>query len=112
IKRYVGSVLAIGVTVLLASACQAQPQETVYLGEVLFRETFEDTFEWTSGSRDNVTIGAADGAYRMRSDVSAYVRGYHNITFEDVVIDVDVSQLSEPRRNAYGVMCRAAPQED
>ena len=100
-------------TILLALAgCRAQPAAEVIIGEVLLRENFEQPLGWTGGERDNVVAGVADGAYRLRGDVNAYIRGFYRTYYDDIVIEVDGVQLSEHQVNAYGVICRATPDQD
>lgn len=110
-RRWRGLLPAL-IAVLLLAGCRAQPSAQVVTGEVLLRESFDQALGWTGGARDNVVAGVADGAYRLRGDVNAYVRGFHRTYYDDIVIEVDGVQLSEHRVNAYGVICRATPDQD
>ena len=96
----------------LLAGCRTQPSAEVSTGDVLLRESFEQSLGWTGGARDNVVAGVADGAYRLRGDVNAYVRGFYRTYYDDIVIEVDGVQLSEHQVNAYGVICRATPDQD
>jgi hypothetical protein len=98
--------------VVIVAGCQGRPLAEYDTGEVLLRENFDHPIGWDSLARDYVKIGPEAGAYRIHTDVSAYVRGFNSTPHEDVVIETQSSQLSADRNNAYGVVCRAAGGDD
>ena len=110
--KRVPALLMLTMILLALAGCRAQPAAEVIIGEVLLRENFEQSLGWTGGERDNVVAGVADGAYRLRGDVNAYIRGFYRTYYDDIVIEVDGVQLSEHQVNAYGVICRATPDQD
>lgn len=97
------------VLVLLAAACvHTAPQQRYQTGEILLEEDFSTPYNWEARRQGNVSIGVENGVYVMRSDVTQYVRGFHNQTHDNVVIEVRTRQLSMHENNAYGVICRAS----
>lgn len=91
-----------------AACLSNRPNETIQVGDVLLRDRFESALGWDRFARDNVTLGVTDGAYRIYTDVDSYVRGFNSQTYDNVVIDVRVSQFSADENNAFGVVCRAS----
>lgn len=100
--------------VLGIAGCAAQPTESFALGEVLLREDFSHSFSWQNyvHSEQNVDFQTLDGVYRARAWDNAFMWAIQPPMHTDVVIDVEVSQLSDYRNNAYGVMCRAQPTDN
>src|SRR5690606_3326333 len=97
------------ILVLLAAACvYAGPQQRYQTGAVLLEEDFTTPYNWEARQQGNVSIGVENGVYVIRSDVTQYVRGFHNQTHDNVVIEVKTRQLSMHENNAYGVICRAS----
>lgn len=94
---------------LLLSGCAPAPIVPYSLGNLLLEEDFSQGYGWDAETTGGVTIGVRDGAYRMRADVSQYVRGFNAERHTDVVIEVDALQLSPDERNAFGVICRGNP---
>ena len=92
---------------LMLAACSPDPSVEIVVGEVLLRETFGEAGGWDSNATDEVSIGIESGAYRIRANVSSFVRGFYlREPFEDVVIDVRSVQLSQYENTALGIICR------
>lgn len=54
-----------------------------------------------------------DGAYQiLNTDTESVVWGQNETEYTNVLIDVEVEQLSVEEDNGYGVMCRANPEND
>jgi hypothetical protein len=94
---------------LLISACQGgSAQQQVTKGEELAFYNFTEPASFEEGSYGAAILRVNDGVYRI--DVSQGDNtlwwGQWGDTYSDVVIDVDVEQITERNENAYGVMCR------
>ncbi len=112
---------ALGIMVLSSLAlagCRgaAGPVRGFVKGNELARYDFSDphTFEegQYGGPLGGVTLEVINGVYRIRlteGDGELWWGQWGDI-YGDVVIDVDVNQITEPNQNAYGVMCRARGQ--
>lgn len=98
----------VGIVSTLLAGCGAKPAAGFVIGDVLLEEGFDRGIGWDSGTRDEVSIGVMGSAYRIRTHVNSYVRGFNSTRYEDVVIDVDASQFSAHEPNAFGVICRGA----
>ena len=96
--------------IAMLSGCQAQPSVRYALGEVLLEEGFSESFAWESyvNADQHVDFRVLDGVYRTRVSNTGFIWGLNSQAHSDVVIEVESTQLSEFRNNAYGVMCRAA----
>lgn len=92
---------------VLLAACRPGPMAGYTLGEVLLVDDFSQGFDWEARAADGVEIGAANGAYRIRSNTTQYVRGFNGHMHDDVVIEVDALHLTANNNNAFGIMCRA-----
>lgn len=97
-------------SVIMQSAClpTENPSEVFVRGDVIFNEDFFTPYDWDNRVEGVVEIGVEDGAYRMRSNSTAYVRGFNSRVHEDVMIEVETLQLTSHERNAYGIVCRAS----
>jgi hypothetical protein len=109
----VWAALVVGGLVLAYTAFRNRggPSARYVTEDVLVEEDFTQVFDWDEAASGGVVIGAADGAYRMQSNTSQYVRAVGGRPQGDVVIEVSALQLSSERTNAYGVMCRASPND-
>lgn len=107
------TIFLIVLTAVVLIGCQPTntPSKTFSLGEVVFQDDFSSPYDWDNRSAGRVQIGVDDGAYRMRSDSTAYVRGFNNEVHENVLIEVETLQLTSPENNAYGIVCRASPSD-
>lgn len=98
------------VSLLLLAACDApqQPNVTVQPGVILAQDGFNSTAAWDQQVQGGVRIGVEGGVYRMQADVNQYVRGFGTEAYEDIIIELDLAQLSAADNNGYGLMCRAS----
>jgi hypothetical protein len=108
----VALVLGVLSTLLLANRVTTpQPTQSFQMGSLLLEEPFDNPYAWEQ--YENIAygmeIGARDAAYHMRIDHEGFIWGLNVATHENVVIDVESEQLSDHANNAYGVMCRADP---
>lgn len=96
---------------LLLAACAATPSEKFALGDVLQQVDFSEPYQWEAyvNADQNVNFEIEDGMYRARAWDGGFMWTIRPPLETDVVIEVETTQLSEYRTNAYGVMCRAAP---
>ncbi len=94
--------------------CTAQPSEQFILQEALLRESFEQGYAWRGRIAEGygVDFRIEDGAYRAYSEQAGFVSGLNAERHTDVVIEVETTQLSADRNNAYGVLCRASTNND
>lgn len=104
----------LGLASVLLGACGGQggPTREFVKGDELAFYNFSEpgTFEegQYGGVRGGVSMQVIDGVYRIRltqGDGELWW-GQWGETYDNVIIDVDVEQLSERNENAYGVMCR------
>ncbi len=105
---------------LTATTFEDEPAEVHFDNFVLRRPTatlFEDDFSdpnsgWEVGSYDGGSVGYKNGVYFVgsRGD-AATMWGIANRSFDDLIIDVDTTQISAPanNNNDYGVVCRNQP---
>ena len=100
---------------LFGSACsiieQTPPPIPYQLGEILIVDRFTEGINWDTRSRDGASVGAQNGYYRIESAYSTYVRGFNNQAHENVVIEVDITYDMVATNNAFGVICRGAPND-
>jgi serine/threonine-protein kinase len=77
---------------------------------VLFQDDFSNSASgWETGSYDTGSVGYKGGAYVVTSLGDGNTMwGVANLSFDDVVIDVDSVQVDAPsnNNNGYGVACR------
>lgn len=95
----------------LLSQCKPDTP-TLLVGDKLYSDSFDTVGAWDEYRLQGLTIAVEDGVYKVNSQLNAYVWGVNYIEHDDVILDVDARQLSDYRRNAYGVMCRVSPQND
>lgn len=113
------SIFIIFVLALTLSACQALPLQVysfeVSSGDVLFQDDFSDPGSGWERIADR-TVGVldyADGAYGI-SVAAPYemLWASPDLEFEDVRVEVDVTNLNEPRDDDFGVLCRAVDKDN
>jgi hypothetical protein len=105
-KKY--CVMNIIIMAFLLLGCTPRATVEILQGDLLYRTTFDSPLRWDTQQQGAVSIGVADGAYRMTADVNQFVMGFGVGAYTDVVILVDANQLSAHPENAYGVACRAS----
>ena len=94
---------------LLAACMPAKTGVPFARGDLLVSETFERAGGWDTYDLEGFSLQVANGMYHLQSTLIAYAWGL-NTDYdlpENVVIEVEVEQLSEEKDNAYGIMCRA-----
>lgn len=94
---------------LLLVACAPRgPLRTFNAGDVLAEYPFTRSSEFEQGTYAGASLLVRDGVYRVeiREGDNELWWGQWGDTYDNVVIDVDVEQLSTRNENAYGIMCR------
>jgi hypothetical protein len=93
---------------LLAACTPAGPVRRFEKGEELVFNDFSQPNTFEHGSFEGARLQITDGVYRITvtEGDSTFWWGQWGDIYENVVIDVDVNQLSERNDNMYGVMCR------
>ncbi len=92
----------------LAACRQGGPLRSFTVGEELAYIAFNSPDDFEQGAYQNASLLIRDGVYRIeiREGDNELWWGQWGEVYDNVVIDVDVAQLSERNENAYGVMCR------
>lgn len=93
---------------LLAACGQGGPLRSFQVGEELASYDFTGTNQFEQGTYGNATLLIRDGVYRINvieGDNELWWGQWGEI-YDNVVIDVDVEQVSERPENAFGIMCR------
>jgi hypothetical protein len=77
-------------------------------GEELLYNDFSEPNSFEHGSYDGARLQITDGVYRITvtEGTGTFWWGQWGEIYDNVVIDADVTQLSERNDNMYGVMCR------
>ncbi|MEQ8676035.1 MAG: SH3 domain-containing protein [Aggregatilineales bacterium] len=90
--------------------------QPVTLGEVVFEPDFsaDDGGEgWDSADTSSRFLGIDDAQYRVENTSPAsLVRGLYEESFDNTVLVVETTQLSDELDNGYGVVCRADPTDE
>ncbi|MCA9920299.1 MAG: hypothetical protein KC445_20225 [Anaerolineales bacterium] len=94
----------------LLAACGQAPAEDVASQELLLETDFSEIGSWPE--KLDVASGTAvqltNDGYELSSASASYVWGFSEESYEDVVLETAVEQLSSERNNAYGLVCRAS----
>lgn len=101
------ALLSLGLLVL--GACQpAGPLRQITTGNQLARYDFSEPESFEEGSYGAAALRIENGVYTIEvfEGDNALWWGQWGDDYEDVVVDVDVEQVTERNENAYGVMCR------
>ncbi len=103
--------IGFGLVLLVLAGCAAVPTERYALGEIVKQVDFSQTFMWEQyvHPEQNVDFSIEEGMYRAKAWDKGFMWVIQPPAFTDTVIEVEATQLSDFRMNAYGVMCRAAP---
>jgi len=79
----------------------------ISLEDVQMVETWEDFGEWDELDGDDFTSDIDDDTYVIENESDAsLVWGLNRTEHEDVVITVEMEQLSDGESNGFGLMCR------
>lgn len=101
--------LSVSLFMIFAAACSpGGPLRQVTRGDELAHYNFSEPRTFEEGAYREATLRIVNGAYRIEifEGNNTLWWGQWGESYRDVVIDVDVRQLSERNENAYGVMCR------
>lgn len=106
------------VAILLAASCQSL-LERVSAGErpsvgfryldLLYSDSFDETGDWRTYERDDLSMTVAAGSYRISLAARQYVWTQLPTLYEDIVLEAEVRQLSDFEHNAFGIACRLDP---
>ncbi len=111
----------LGVVILVMTACQPDPKHQVETGTELMSVTFDDPSAWETGAypvnaeEPDSTLSVVDGRFRIdhRSTGSpSFTWSLGGDDYQDVVIEVEMQQLSAEENNLYGVACRLSTDEN
>lgn len=95
---------------LQLSGCGNAPAEDVAVQEVLLETDFSGSADWPE--KLDVASGTAvqltNDGYELSSASASYVWGFSKESYDDVVLETAVKQLSAEPNNAYGLVCRAS----
>jgi hypothetical protein len=107
-------VLLFMLAVLLLARCASKPTEQFALGDVVMQVDFGPSTVWQEyiHPEQNVDFRIEDGEYRAKAWNGGFMWTIHSPSLTDSVIEVETTQLSEYRNNAYGVVCRADPTDN
>ncbi len=117
---WVAAVSLIGMLILAACGSD-DPDKNAVTGNVLLTETFDEAGVWEEGAypTDAATPDAkltiTEGRYQIdfSADRSAALTwGSGDEAYTDVIIEVDIEQLSAEDDNIYGVACRLEEDAD
>ncbi|MCY4070579.1 MAG: hypothetical protein OXG60_04735 [Chloroflexi bacterium] len=107
------------VFILLTTSCQSvverlgpgdRPSVGFLYLDLLYTDQFDGPGNWTSyDGGDSLKMAVEDGGYRIWLATRQYVWAQLPYTFDDVVIEAEVRQLSDFDHNAYGIACRLDP---
>lgn len=99
---------------LVAVGCSVQPTERFALGDEIMHVGFDSSIAWEQyiNADQHVDFQIVDGEYRAQAWDGGFMWTTRLPETSDSVIEVETTQLSEYRNNAYGVMCRAAPTDN
>jgi hypothetical protein len=106
--RLIGLMLALLAGAALMGCSAAGPVRSFTVGEEIAYYDFRQSGTFEEGLYANATLRIDGGAYRIsltRGDNELWW-GQWGDTLADVVIDVEVEQMSERSENAFGIGCR------
>jgi hypothetical protein len=111
LQRAVVFLLFIAALFMGACAQAATPVQTFVKGDELAYYDFSQPGTFEEGAYDSgkVRLEIREGAYHMdlTQGDSVLWYGQWGESYRDVVIDVDVTQITDSQNTTYGVMCRA-----
>ncbi len=109
--------IMLSAAVLLLVSCEKDdPSQTANQGAELFRESFDESGPWEEGTypaeEPTSSLAIVNGRYRIdhESEPGASFIWGESKTLDDntqnVIIEVQVEQISTEKDNLYGVLCR------
>lgn len=114
-RRYLP--LLAGAAMLALAACSGDAEPLIKTGAILSTDTFETSGVWEEGSypadapTPDSALAVRDGRYVLEhraGRTASFTWGAGGESYQDVVIEVEVEQLSGDKDNLYGVGCRLA----
>jgi hypothetical protein len=107
-------VLLLTCLLLLVAGCATEPAEHYTLGDTVMQVDFSPSSVWQEyvHPEQNVDFHIEDGEYRAQAWDGGFMWTIKSPTLTDSVIEVETTQLSDYRNNAYGVVCRADPTDN
>jgi len=107
------------VFILLTASCQSIVERLgtgdgpsvgfTYL-DLVYSDQFDGPGNWMSyDGGDSLKMAVEDGGYKIWLATRQYVWAQLPYTFDDVVVEAEVRQLSDFNHNAYGIACRLDP---
>lgn len=103
-----GLLAVLSLVSLFLGACAQGPVRGFNPGDQIAFYDFSEPNTFEEGAYTNATLRIQDGVYHIRLSEgdNELWWGQWGDSLTNVVIDVDINQLSELNENAYGVMCR------
>ena len=108
---YLKQLLLVIAISLLAAACNPmaeafRPSQKASVGfrylELVRSETFESAGDWSNyDAGDSLYMAVEDGAYQIRLAKRQYVWAQAATVYQDIVLEVEVQQLSTFNHNAF-----------
>lgn len=103
----------IGVLLVLSGCGERSPSVTITTSDVIYSDDFSTPGLWRTASAAQASVGVSDGAYRIISATTQYVRGFDSTQrYTDIVLEVETLQVTGEETNAYGVVCRGSLNND
>lgn len=111
-------IISVGCLLLLAAACSAleevvapanSPSQGFRYLELLLEDDFAVGGAWRGYAADDLFLGVADGVYKIDFVGRKYVWTQVEAQYADVVIEADLTQVSDFDHNAFGLACRLDP---
>lgn len=101
--------MVLAATIFLA-ACSNAPTEEVDVQEMLLETDFAEGAGWPQhvDTESGTAVQLTNDGYQLSSGSASYVWGFFENTYNDVVLETAVQQLSSEPNNAYGLVCRAS----
>ncbi|MCB8940528.1 MAG: hypothetical protein H6655_19125 [Ardenticatenaceae bacterium] len=95
---------------ILLAACGQAPAEDVASQEILLETDFSEIDSWPEklDMENGTAVQLTNDGYELSSNSAAYVWGFSEESYGDVVLETAVNQLSAEHNNAYGLVCRAS----
>jgi len=112
VSRFIQSITLASAAVLILAACNSGggPVRNFTVGDQLTSIDFSQPRTFEEGAYPDANLRIASGVYRISAPAgdNELWWGQWGATYDNVVIDVDVNQISQRNENAYGIMCRVS----
>ena len=109
-RLFQNSIFYLIAILLLAAGCADAPSEEVAVQEVLLETDFAVASGWPEevDAEAGTAVQLTNNGYQFISETASYAWGFSQASYEDVVLETAVRQLSPEPNNAYGLVCRAS----